>query len=221
MKEKSDSVCPANSDLLHDAYAANYDEQVTNCGCHITDVLFGLVYEKTSPGQKVLDAGIGSGLSSELFGMCGLQVHGMDFSYEMLRICHNKEIASTLSQHDVLELSWPYPKNEFDLVICCGVMHFLPDLENVFGEVMRVLRSGGWFAFTTRMMEKSGSVTRKFLEQTIDQFEIYSHSTNYIESQMKENYFILKKYQKCFIGEDIFAIWVVMKDSDRKEFFSH
>lgn len=201
--------------MLHDTYAADYDEQVAKYGCHITDLLFGLVYEKTRSGQKVLDAEIGSGLSSELFVKCGLQVHGMDFAYEMLHICQNKGIANTLSQHDVLELSWPYPKNEFDLVICCGVMHFLPDLENIFSEAMRVLRSGEWFAFTTRIMEKTGEGLREFQKQVIDQFEIYSHSTKYIESNMKENYFALKKYQKCFIGEDVFAIWVAMKVLDR------
>ena len=36
---------------LHDAYAADYDQQVQSYGCHVADVLFGLCYEYAQPGQ--------------------------------------------------------------------------------------------------------------------------------------------------------------------------
>ncbi|WP_423224970.1 hypothetical protein [Candidatus Amarolinea aalborgensis] len=65
---------------LHDAYAADYDQQVQAYGCHVADVLFGLCYEYVQPGQRLLDAGIGSGLSAQLFAKAGLEIHGMDFS---------------------------------------------------------------------------------------------------------------------------------------------
>ena len=48
---------------LHDAYAADYDAEVRAYDCHIADLMFGLCYEFARPGQRLLDAGIGSGLS--------------------------------------------------------------------------------------------------------------------------------------------------------------
>jgi len=86
---------------LHDAYAADYDQQVQSYGCYVADVLFGLCYEYVQPGQRVLDAGIGSGLSAQLFAKAGLDVHGMDFSPAMLAACRAKGIAVDLKLHDL------------------------------------------------------------------------------------------------------------------------
>ena len=54
--------------------------QVQAYDCHIADLLFGLCYEFTRPGQRLLDAGIGTGLSARLFPRAGLTIYGMDFS---------------------------------------------------------------------------------------------------------------------------------------------
>ena len=94
---------------LHDAYAADYDAQVQACDCYIADLLFGLCFEFTRPGQRLLDAGIGSGLSSQLFAKAGLTVSGMDFSPAMLEICRAKGSAAELTQHDLERIPWPYP----------------------------------------------------------------------------------------------------------------
>ena len=117
-----------NADL-HDAYAADYDAEVLAYDCHIAGLLFGLCYEFTCPDQRLFDAGIGSGLSSALFAKAGLEVHGMDFSPAMLEICHDKGFAIDLRRHDIQKTPWPYSSDAFDHLVCCGVMHFIPDLE--------------------------------------------------------------------------------------------
>jgi 2-polyprenyl-3-methyl-5-hydroxy-6-metoxy-1,4-benzoquinol methylase len=68
-----------NNSSLHDSYAANYDSQIQEFDCHLADVLFGLCYEFIRPGDKLLDVGIGSGLSSQNFAQAGLNVYGMIF----------------------------------------------------------------------------------------------------------------------------------------------
>lgn len=136
---------------LHDAYASDYDHQVSEYRCYIAEVLFGLCYAALQPGQTVLDAGIGSGLSAVLFAKAGLQVHGFDFSPAMLDLCAAKGFAAGLKNHDVQQLPWPYPPASFDHVVCCGVLHFIAEIEAIFGEARRVLRPGGHFAFTNRV----------------------------------------------------------------------
>ena len=90
----------AGSDL-HDAYALDYDAQVDAYECYVADLLFGLAYEYIEPGQRLLDIGIGSGLSAWPFAKAGLEISGMDFSPVMLDICKSKGLAKDLTLHDL------------------------------------------------------------------------------------------------------------------------
>jgi len=65
--------------MFHNRYALTYDKQVKEQDCFISDLLFGLSYEFLKPGQVLLDAGIGTGISSLPFAKAGLVIHGMDF----------------------------------------------------------------------------------------------------------------------------------------------
>jgi len=196
---------------LHDAYAADYDQQVQSYGCYVADVLFGLCYEYVQPGQRVLDAGIGSGLSAQLFAKAGLDVHGMDFSPAMLAACRAKGIAVDLKLHDLQQAPWPYPSNGFDHVVCCGVLHFIGDLEAIFGEAGRVLARGGMFAFTTQS-PIVGEDSRQLCQQrVVGDFDVFAHTPVYVEALLAQHSFAPLKRQKCFVGDDLYTLGVVNK----------
>ncbi len=199
---------------LHDAYAQDYDSQVEASACYITDLLFGLAYEYTQASQVMLDVGIGSGLSSFPFLKAGLQVHGMDFSFAMLEISHIKHMAHTLTQADIQDNTWPYPSGKFDLVVCCGVMHFLDNLAPLFTEARRVLKHQGLFAFTTKYDPVLEGQTKKNHRVTVGDFEIFSHSNFHIKQLMKKNSFTNLKTQRCLVDEDVFQIFIVHRDTD-------
>jgi predicted TPR repeat methyltransferase len=203
---KDSSVNPA----LHDSYAADYDGQVRAYACYITDLMFGLCYEFICPGQSLLDVGAGSGLSAQPFAKAGLQVSGMDFSPAMLEICQAKGFFADLQQHDLTTIPWPYPTNRFDHLIACGVFHFIPQMDTIFTEAVRLLKPGGLFAFSTRF-PTSKEQEGLYIRHLDGDFEIFSHSTQYIEAMLKQSQLIRLKLQKCFIGEDIFLIWVAQK----------
>jgi predicted TPR repeat methyltransferase len=200
---------------LHDTYAADYDNQMQAYDCHIPDVLFGMCYEYMQPGQSILDLGIGSGLSALLFAKAGLKVFGMDFSAAMLGICRSKGIAAELKQHDLQQIPWPYPSNKFEHINCCGVLHFISELEVVFSETKRVLRQGGLFAFTTRAPISLEFPEQKYNKQTVGGFEIFSHSSKYLKSLQDQHSFAQLKTQKCLVGEDVFTLRVVRKKANR------
>lgn len=195
----------------HDAYAADYDSQVKVYACYLADLLFGLCYEFSQPGQLLLDAGIGSGLSAQLFAKAGLEIHGMDFSPAMLAVCRDKGFAADLKQHDMTQVPWPYPAKQFDHVVCCGVLHFIPELEGILGEARRVLRQGGLFAFTTKVAPLAANGYQKYGQQTSGGFAIFSHTSAYIETSLASQTFTCLKRQNCFVGDDIFALWIVQK----------
>jgi ubiquinone/menaquinone biosynthesis C-methylase UbiE len=202
-------MSPISNAALHDAYAAEYDSQVLAYDCHIHDLLFGLCYEYLQPGEGLLDAGIGSGLSSIPFAKAGLEVHGMDFSPAMLDICRAKHFTASLKNHDLQDAPWPYPDGSFSVLVCCGIFHFIPGLENIFSEARRVLRAGGCFAFTTKIPPLQEASQGEVFQENSGDFEIYSHGPGTIEALLKKEAFRRLKVQNCFVGEDIFTCWVV------------
>jgi len=201
----------ANDSANHDAYALDYDDQVKEYDCNVADVLFGMCVAHIQPGQQILDAGIGTGLSAELFAKAGLTVTGMDFSPVMLEICRTKGLASELIQHDLLSAPWPVEQAAFDLVICCGVMHFIADLDVIFQESYRALRDGGVFAFTTRSGQDQAGGSIKYDRHWSGEFEIFSHLQSYILGQIEANHFNQLDQQPHFVGSDQFDLWVVQK----------
>ena len=196
---------------LHDAYAADYDQQVQSYGCHVADVLFGLCYEYVQPGQRLLDAGIGSGLSAQLFAKAGLQIHGMDFSPAMLAECRAKGFAADLTLHDLQQAPWPYPASGFAHVVCCGVLHFMGDLETTFREAARVLAPRGVFVFTTQLPAALTTDRRPYQQRVMGDFNIFAHTPAYVEALLVQHAFAPLKGQKCFVGDDLFVLWVVSR----------
>lgn len=196
---------------LHDAYAAEYDSQMLAYGCFLPEALFGLCYEFVQPGQVVLDAGIGSGLSAALFARAGAAVYGMDFSPVMLALCRMKAFAMDLQLYDVEAAPWPYPDQAIGLVVCCGVMHFIRDLETIFGETRRVLQVGGLFAFTTKTPRLESESVRRYEQANIGGFEIFAHAPAHVQGLLAVNRFDPVRNLRCFVGQDPFDLWVVRK----------
>ncbi|MEX1007348.1 MAG: methyltransferase domain-containing protein [Acidimicrobiia bacterium] len=100
-------------------------------------------------GERVVDAGSGAGFDSfvaaQLVGPAG-QVVGIDMTAEMLD--RSRATADALGyvhvefREGLLE-AMPVEDEWADVVISNGVFNLCPDKRAVFGEALRVLRSGG------------------------------------------------------------------------------
>ena len=130
--------------------AEQYDRQCEMMEWHGHEALFGMTFEYLSPGQAILDAGIGTGLNAVLFHKAGLDVYGADRSEEMLKACARKKVAKEIKACDLSMPGWPYGPDAFDHVTSCGLFHFIGNLDPVFAEVRRVLKAGGTFGFTVK-----------------------------------------------------------------------
>ena len=103
-------------------------------------------------GNKVLDAGCGSGLdsfaASLLAGPRG-RVCGVDMTQEMLtlpRYYSDKSKNKNLEFYEASIEALPFEDNTFDVVISNGVLNLVPDKKTAFSELARVLKSGGVLA---------------------------------------------------------------------------
>ena len=195
---------------LHDDYAADYDAQVITYGCYLAEALFGLCYEFVRPSQRLLDLGIGSGLSAVPFAKAGLHVSGADFSSAMLDLCRSKGVADDLRQLDVQAVPWPYASGAFDHAISCGLFHFIADLDAIFEEVARVVVAGGLFAYTTKDPATPAPGGR-YDRHTSGELDIFDHEPDYVAGLLAASGFRPLRSLRCFVGEDIFTAWVARR----------
>lgn len=181
-------------------FAPNYDDYIRNCQWIGTDILFGLMFENIKPNQKLLDIGIGTGLSSILFKQVGLQIYGLDGSSKMIDICQSKGIADKLKVVDLTKNDNWFESIKFDHVISHGVFHLIGSLESIFKQTYSVLNSNGCFGFT---FEKMNDTIDNFEESaTVGLFErkneksginVFRHTEKYVLGLMKLNGFHLLK----------------------------
>lgn len=92
-------------------------------------------------GDRILDAGCGSGRNVHYLLREGFDVHGVD---ENPRAVQEFEGPAHQASLDAL----PFADNYFDVVICSAVLHFARDdahFEGMVSELFRVVRPGGLF----------------------------------------------------------------------------
>jgi len=97
-------------------------------------------------GEQILDVACGPGYVSETARHQGAKVTGVDFSSEMVRIARERNPEIDFLEGDAQDLD--LDAGSFDCVVMnFGLLH-LSRPEAAFSEALRVLRSGGRYAFT-------------------------------------------------------------------------
>ena len=166
---------------VHDYGAEDYDQSAAAYEWHGHEIIFGLCYDYLQPHTRLLDIGIGTGLSSEFYAQVGLDITGLDGSLEMLKQCRKKKFAHTLIQHDLTKTPWPVASSSFDVVLSVGVFHFINDLQSILKEISRVTRPGGILAFQfldpNDLRDKQH---REPVRELRDGFEVIAHPLSYI-----------------------------------------
>lgn len=128
-------------------HARCYDQMADQAGWLDPDILFGMAFRYVSPGETLLDVGIGTGLASILFHRAGLEVIGVDRAAEMLTQCRQKGFATDLFEHDLTVSPYPLSDDSVHHAVCSGLLHVFEDLSLIFAEVGRVVATGGIFVF--------------------------------------------------------------------------
>ena len=190
--------------IIRDRQAAQeYDAQARRTNWHGNDVAFGMMAEYIHPGERLLDLGIGSGLSSILFHQAGLEIYGLDGSEEVLGVCRNKNFARDLRVHDLREFPYPYADRQFDHVVSVAVLNSFLDLDDIFREIARILKPKGMFAFTLedRLEGESESyaINRVNVDEEANEEEavlLYRHREDEVLSSLALAGYLIKKTLK-------------------------
>jgi putative AdoMet-dependent methyltransferase len=110
-----------------DDWAQTYDQDVLGAEFPFDGYLqvleTTLRLAEVTPGQSVLDLGVGTGNLSLLFARIGCQIFGIDFSYRMLEYARHKLPQAGLFQAD-LRQTWPVELDQqFDRIVSSYVFH--------------------------------------------------------------------------------------------------
>lgn len=122
----------------------------------VYDALFGPIFHPgrkfilkslaLKPNDRVLEVGVGTGLSLPLYPS-NVKVTGIDVSQEMLIRARQKVARFRLSQVDsILEMDGEdmhFPDNSFDKVVAMYVVSVVPDPRKLVDEMRRVCKPGG------------------------------------------------------------------------------
>jgi ubiquinone/menaquinone biosynthesis C-methylase UbiE len=101
-----------------------------------------------SPGERILDAGCGTGIFTNDILERGTGVAGLDLSLPMLRRARSKGHARLgLLRGDMRRL--PFPSGVFDRAVSITALEFIADGRQAVDELFRVTRSGGTIVIAT------------------------------------------------------------------------
>jgi len=136
----------------YDRWASTYDRDTSRLGWVAPAELLAAVAAFVPPASwlSVVDLGVGTGQASRAYRDAGARVVGIDVSPAMLEQARADPRFHALVEHD-LDLGLPASvvrHDDADLVIACGALHFVRDLEAVVHACREVLVPGGVLAFT-------------------------------------------------------------------------
>ena len=102
-------------------------------------------------GNRILDVGCGTGMfAKEVRHRVQTELHGIDISDTSLQIAKQRNIYTTLTQHNLQDLPLPFKNKSFDGIGCVGVLTYIEDIGDLLKEFCRIVRSGGQILFTQR-----------------------------------------------------------------------
>ena len=129
----------------YDLWAESYDETPNPVVAMDARHTIGLLDPK--PGERILDAGCGTGRNLARLDGAGARAVGVDISTGMLRVARRAVPGAPALCADI-QRALPFPAESFDAVLCALIGEHLADLDGTFREARRVLRPGGRYLFT-------------------------------------------------------------------------
>jgi len=94
-------------------------------------------------GQRILEAGCGSGRFTELALETGAEVHSFDLSSAVEAAWRNNAGHPNLTMVQASIYEIPLRKQYFDKIFCMGVLQHCPDVGGAFRSMLPFLRPGG------------------------------------------------------------------------------
>ena len=159
-------------------------------------------------GQRfpsILEIGCGTGKNTEFLAEIGDAVLAFDFSEKMLAKARQKVTASHVrfEQADITQ-PWNCKDNSFDLITCNLVLEHIQDLNHIFAQAARTLRSGGEFLVNELHPFKQYGGTKARFERGADvvEVDVFIHHISEFMRAAEGSRLRLLKFDEVWHAED-------------------
>ena len=167
---------PAYVRATFDGFAQQFDRHLTDTLDYQLPQILGRMLRALAPAAQldILDLGCGTGLCGAQLRGLARRMAGVDLAPKMLeraraRGCYGELTLAEAGQY----LSTQAPAS-FDLVLAADVLIYIGDLSRLLRETARVLRAGGWFAFSIEQPSQACETYR------LEQSGRYAHALAYV-----------------------------------------
>lgn len=142
---------PDDVAAYYDAWAGAYDRDLDDWAYSAPDVAARYVIAHAPAARSVLDAGCGTGRVGAALRSLGYggELHGVDVSAASLPVAEATDAYDSLAVADLQRPS-SAADGAFGVLVCVGVMTYLPDVETTWREFCRVVATGGLVVVTQR-----------------------------------------------------------------------
>jgi SAM-dependent methyltransferase len=179
----------------YDRWAMTYD--TTSNPVVSMDERCTLIALAPKRGERILDAGCGTGRHFGPLRRAGGEVFGIDFSFGMLRVARHQYPHVPLLMAD-LQKALPFGGNYFDAVLCALVGEHLDHLYRVFREMHRVLRLGGRLVFSVYHPEMAAAGIEANFQDVDIEFRLgaYRHTVkDYLSAMQSAGFVDLRQHE--------------------------
>ncbi len=185
---------------LHKRIAQNYDERYKYAYARLYQnywnrSILSLVKNGYRREHRILELGCGTGtFLKELLGNYR-SIYGIDISIDMLKqINLQKDTLKGVIVGDGMKT--PFGNSVFDIIVCRGVLHHLPDISGAIIELHRLLKTGGSLIFSEPSNDSLiVKFARKIMYKKSDKFsedDVAFHSRELKKILNKNGYQIYK-----------------------------
>ena len=141
---------PAYVRATFDSFASQFDRHLTGTLEYRIPELLASAVHALAPAQAmdILDLGCGTGLCGERLRDLARRLVGVDLAPKMLEVARGRACYQELVDAEIGQYLLTQTSASYDLVAAADVLIYIGDLAQLFGEVARVLRPAGLFAFS-------------------------------------------------------------------------
>lgn len=186
------------AEKYYDLLASVYDQATEAPGAwNPPGIIYEHIKDKVSIYSRILDIGIGTGLSIDKIYNSGIykEIYGVDVSAKMLNVCKykypNAKLTHISSIVDIGRID-----EHFDIVIGSGTLEFVEDIDLLVQQVRCKQKKDGVFAFTYEPIiyfhpyqndRKSLTVPDKSSSLYVQDFYTYRHEPHEILKLLDKN----------------------------------
>ncbi len=193
---------------VFNSYADKFDAHLQQALQYdIPEKLAALITRHAPLAEKwnVLDLGCGTGLVGSAIAPLARQLIGVDLSAKMLEKARARNLYQRLECSDVLTMIRGEQASSYDLITSADVFIYIGEIDEIIGEIKRLLRPGGFFAFSIEALgalpgvEATQSDERKYQLQETGR---YAHSVKYLARLASANGFLVQEMAATQIRTD-------------------